>query len=173
LEKATERIFKNRFLKHDKFVPPTTTFTPELLELADTFEIHLESSSTLNLPNNDNNTNITSDSVICEDVEQNLMIVEETKKSLFSANNTYPDKFPFIQNNINGHYLTNASFMTIQPYQSVTEYLCDDVINTFFQCMQYEAEQQKFDLLIFDTMFCESILRRSTISCGFKMFHNV
>ena len=34
--------------------------------------------------------------------------------------------------------------------------------------MQCEAERQNFDILVFDTMFCESILRRGTISCGFK-----
>ena len=58
--------------------------------------------------------------------------------------------------------------MTLQPYESVAEYLTDDIINAFFQCMQCESEQRKFNLLVFDIMFSESILRRDIISCGFK-----
>ena len=76
----------------------------------------LNTLSTLNL-NNDSSINISSASMICdEDVEQSSMIVEETntEKSLFSNSNTYPDGFPFIQNNINGYYLINNSFMTLQ-----------------------------------------------------------
>ena len=55
-----------------------------------------------NLPNLPNNSiNISSDFNCDKNVEQNSMIYEEVnaEKNLFSANNTYSDRFSFMQNN--------------------------------------------------------------------------
>lgn len=64
----------NRYLKHEKFVSPTTgpIFMPESLKLVNTSEVQNESSSMLNEASNDINI---SSSITCdEDVEQNNFI---------------------------------------------------------------------------------------------------
>ena len=51
---------------------------------------------------------------------------------LFKSENKYPANFPDLYNNINGYIVDKNSFMTLEPYVDIHQYLDDGVINDFF-----------------------------------------